>query len=303
MNDVTKKEPTRKQHFVPQEHLRGFSQDKVSIYEYNLKKDEAIDRAVPIESVCREKDLYEIRDENGTIVNINYLEDVLCEYEGHFAEHKRIILRKAIFKENYRTKCFLTKEEKQFWTFYTALQVVRIPIILKGTAEILQESFPGQFSDVDAANIAREFCLPFFKAPDKKEINSLWAFVQLLAPKIITVCYAENDRLFTSDAAVYGYSPKEMLFDFETLWFPISSCVTLFFSDPEKYDRSLNNRLIPLPNKTVDELNRGIAGIAHEMVFSKYPFSEKDKCIIKEARRLAAEKTPKYDIIKNMGEL
>ena len=303
MNDVTKKEPTRKQHFVPQEHLRGFSQDQVSIYEYNLNKDSAIDRAVPIESVCREKDLYEIRDENGTIVNTNYLEDVLCEYEGLFAKHKRRILRKAIFKENYRTKCFLTKEEKQFWIFYTALQVVRIPSIMQGTAEILQEAFPAHLTEIEAANMAREYCLPFFNPPDKRDENSLLAFIALLVSKSISVCYAENDRLFTSDTAVYGYSPKDVLFDFETLWFPICSSVTLLFSDPKTHDQDINNRLIPIDEKTVDDLNKGIACIAKDVVLSKYPFSDKNITIIKDARRLAAEKTSKYEIVKNMGEL
>ena len=297
-----KKEPTRKQHYIPQEHLRGFSQDSKTIYEYNIKKSAAIKTPVPIESVCREKDLYELYDSQGQIVNVNYLEDILCTYEGRYAEFRRQLLKKAKLKDNYRTKCFLTKEEKQFWYFYTALQVVRIPSILQGTAEILQEAYPGHLTENAAANLAREYCLPFFTPPEKEDENSLLAFLYLLAPKSISVCYTPSDRLFTSDAAVYGYSPKDVLFDFETLWFPICSCVSLLFSDPKTQEKPMSNRLLPMDEKTVDDLNKGIACIAHNMVFSKHPFTEKDIEIIQDARLLEAERTHKYEIIKKLGD-
>ena len=299
---MPEKQPTRDQHYVPQEHLRGFSQDHVSIYEFNIKMGAPIEIPVPIESICREKDLYEIRDSKGQIMNVNYLEDILCKFEGLFAEYKRRLLNKAKHRENFRTRCFLTKEEKQFWTFYTALQVVRIPTMLQGTAEILKEAYPGYFTDSEAANAAREFCLPFFSEPSKDDVNSLLAFISILMPKSLSVGYAPCDRIFTSDTAVYGYSPKNELFDFETLWFPITSSATLLFADRKTKMVPTGNILFPLDEASVDGLNLGIAGIAKTMVLSKYPFRDKDIEIIREARRLSAEKTPKYDLYKDMGE-
>ena len=296
-----KKEPTRKQHYIPQEHLRGFSQDALTIYEYNFKKGEAITAPVPIESVCRETDLYEMYDEDGSIINVNYLEDVLCQFEGKFAAYKRQLLKK-VNKANYRTKCFLTKEEKQFWTFYTALQALRLPSVLQGTADVLQQVFSEHLTNVEAANTALSYCLPFFKEPEEEDINSLVAFLPILKTKWLTVCVAENDHLFTSDTALYSFSPPTMAFDFEALWFPISSSVTLLFSNPETSELPINNRLLPLPEEAVDELNKGMACIAKNMVFSKYPFTKRDHEIIADARIIAAERAEKRNIIKMLGE-
>ena len=68
---------TEKQHYVPQVYLQGFSQDGINVYEYNFKKAAPIPNAVPIESVCREKYLYEVRNRSGEIININYIENFL----------------------------------------------------------------------------------------------------------------------------------------------------------------------------------------------------------------------------------
>ena len=284
-----KKEPTRKQHYIPQEHLRGFSQDALSIYEYNFKKGEAITAAVPIESVCRETDLYEMYDEDGSIININYIEDVLCQFEGQFAAYKRQLLKKAN-KANYRTMCFLTKEEKQFWTFYTALQIVRNPITLSGVKAVIQEETQGYFSELEAQNLAVALCLPFFQNPDKQELNPLRFFLSILSTKIIGAAYVEADNLFTSDHAVYGSRrPEDEFYQFERLWFPIASNCALIFTDPKTVDRTMKNRLFPVTDEEVRNLNKGIAYIAAQMVLSKHPFSNEDIKLIEEARRERAQ--------------
>ena len=93
---MPEKQITEKQHYVPQVYLQGFSQDGISVYEFNFKKDAPIPAAVPIDSVCREKLLYEVKDEQGEIINVNYLENVLCRYEGEFADYGRQPIKKTI---------------------------------------------------------------------------------------------------------------------------------------------------------------------------------------------------------------
>ena len=68
---MSKPQPTKHQHYIPQVYLKGFSKDSSTIYEYNFKKGEALDKPVSIESVCRENYLYEVRENNGVIININ----------------------------------------------------------------------------------------------------------------------------------------------------------------------------------------------------------------------------------------
>ena len=105
---------TKKQHYVPQVYLRGFSTDNKQIWSYMI---DSLDNGkyVPIESICREKYLYEVKDDEGNWLAPNRIEKKLSILEGMFAENLRILEKKAFLKENYRTKCFLTKDEKTFW--------------------------------------------------------------------------------------------------------------------------------------------------------------------------------------------
>lgn len=287
---MAEKQITEKQHYVPQVYLQGFSQDGINVYEYNFKKAAPIPNAVPIESVCREKYLYEVRNRSGEIINTNYIENFLCSFEGDFAEYRRKLLRKAIHKENFQTRSFLTKEEKAFWTFYTSLQIVRHPITLSAVKAIIQDETNGYFSEQDAHNLAIALSLPFFKEPNEQELNPMLFFVSMLRTKAIGVAYVAADNLFTSDHAVYGSRrPEDEFYQFERLWFPISSNCALIFSNPETIDRTMRNRLITVTDDEVRNLNKGIAYIAAQMVISKHPFSEEDIRLIEEARRERAQ--------------
>ena len=106
---MPEKQPTKKQHYVPQTYLRGFSPDSTYIYEYNLKQGKPIPEPVSIESICREKFLYEFRDNDGEFIWINALEEILGDIEGKFAELndgfsakeyiRRIIRQKASYQQ------------------------------------------------------------------------------------------------------------------------------------------------------------------------------------------------------------
>lgn len=286
---MTKKYPTKKQHYIPQVYLKGFSQDSSTIYEYNYKKGEAIQVPVSIESVCRKKDLYEVRENNGEIINPNYIEDILCEYEGLFAKYREQLLRKAHIKENYN-KLILSKDEKDFWRVYTTLHIMRNPETLSRIETLFHEDFEGQFTEIDNRNLAVAYCLPFFKKLEKNEKNAFTIYLSVLLTRTIMIGFAESDNMFTSDHAMYGSGTfKDNDYGFGRLWFPVSSNCAIIFYDPKLVGKYNNNRLIPISEDEVYEMNEGIAYIAKQMVFSKYPFSESDIRLIKEARKKRAE--------------
>ena len=283
---MPKNQPTKNQHYVPQVYLKGFSQDSSTIYEYNLSKKAVIENPVSIESVCREKYLYEVRDNNGEIIKTNYLEDVLCNFEGQFADYRRKLLQKAKVKANYQTKCFLSKDEKGFWYSYAALHMMRNPRTLRGIKSLFQEELQGQITEYEAGNLAIAYCLPFFKKPENGDMNMFNFFLSLLQTKVLTIGFSESDDLFTSEHAMYGSRNSEISdYDFQKLWFPISSNCGLLFLDPSIYSNAKKNCLIPLSEEEIRDLNKGIAYIAKQMVFSKRPFSEQDIRLIEEARK------------------
>lgn len=280
---MPEKQITEKQHYVPQVYLQSFSQDGINIYEYNFKKAAPIPTPVPIESVCREKFLYEQRDENGALADANYLEDILCGHEGRFAEFRRQLLRK-VRKDNFETRSFLSKEEKDFWSFYATLQMMRNPFTISSMKEEIEASYPDERSTNWPSNFALELCLPFFQNM-AKEKQQIFSWIQSdLNDMVITVGFAERGNLLTSDRAMYGSHDPEQSIDTRSLWFPLTPECGILFYPSDLIERSQRNRLVPLTDDWIRKLNDGIAYIASQMVLSKFPFREEELALIKEAR-------------------
>ncbi len=299
---MPQKQPTKKQHYVPITYLKGFSPDDNLVYQYNLKLKKAISNPVSIESVCRDNYLYEFRDNEDNIINLNLIEDILCGYEGIFAEYKRKLLSKVSHKENFNTCSFLSKDEKDFWSLYTTLHIMRNPVTIQGVKNLLYEEYPDALSENAAYNLALSYCLPFIKNAENRDYNALTFFLSVLLTSIITVGVTDSDNLFSSDHAIYGSrnSAKQTIPEFESIWFPISSNCALIFSNPKTVDRTMRNRLISLQDEEVRNQNKGIAYIASNMVFSKHPFSNDEIKLIEEARNeRAQDEQRKKDLYSN----
>ena len=115
---------TKKQHYIPQVYLRGFSpeyissemkkigKEKYTIYVYDMKKQ--LEKSVPIKSICYENNLYEMVGEKGDVVLPNFLERCFSILEEMFGKYRASLEKKVFQKENYRTKCFLKKKKKCF---------------------------------------------------------------------------------------------------------------------------------------------------------------------------------------------
>ena len=129
---------TKKQHYIPQVYLRGFSPEyscksneipssKYTIYCYDLTKEVQSYEPVPIKSVCYKNYLYEVTGNEGEIVLPNHLEKFFSAMAKMCREYRHKLERKAFITENYKTNYFLTQEEKSFWITYILIQILRMP--------------------------------------------------------------------------------------------------------------------------------------------------------------------------------
>ena len=106
----TENKITKKQHYVPQVYLRGFSPEyhkdnkdlplsKYTIYCHDLTARDQIMKAVPIKSICYNNYLYEVTGYEGEIVLPNYLEKVLSTFEKMFGNFRYELERKVYIGE------------------------------------------------------------------------------------------------------------------------------------------------------------------------------------------------------------
>ena len=279
---------TKNQHYVPQVYLRGFSPDSKRVWSYSLDPMDG-GKLVPIESVCREKFLYEVRDDGGNLLGPNWLEHVLCGLEGMFAKNLRALENKAFHKENYWTKCFFTTEEKTFWKAYIAVQMMRSPVVIQATQDVFSEFLGDRLSENQIHAAALSQCLPFFDEIKPEDRSALSVILKPLLNMSIVMGVDESGTLFTSDSPVYCYSPhKENLAELEeydTIIMPLTSKLVLVLHGKEMAKHHGNNRLLPLDKDGLDNIKLPIAYAARKRIFSQNALSENDRRIIEQARR------------------
>lgn len=282
---------TKNQHYVPQVYLRGFSEDNARIWSYSLDPMDS-GKFVPIKSVCYIKTLYEIRKNDGELVAQNWIEKVLSKIEGMYAEYLRALKRKAYNKENYRTKCFLSTEEKAFWKFYVTLQMMRSPSVLRKAKMITDELNDNHLLDYETSSLAVYLCLPFFGEMKPKDRNAFVFFLKPMLNMSIAVGVDESETLFTSDNPVYCYSSQKditLLEEYERIVMPLTSSLVLIMLGGKAAKGHDKNRLFRLSEEDQESIKMSITYAARSRVFSEKELGKTDRMLIECARRDKAQ--------------
>lgn len=282
---------TKKQHYVPQVYLRGFSEDDTRIWSYSLDHLDG-GKLVAIKSVCYIKELYEIHKKDGGLVAANWIENVLSKFESMYADYLHALKKKAYNKENYRTKCFLSPQEKTFWKFFVALQMMRSPSVLKEAQIIADELYDDQPLDYQTSSFAVYLCLPFFGEMKPEDRNAFIFFLKPILNMSIAIGVDESETLFTSDNPVYCYSSQRditLLKEYERIVMPLTSSLVLIMLGGDAAKGHDKNRLFRLSEEDQKAIRMSIAYAARSRVFSEKELGKTDRKIIECASRDKAQ--------------
>ena len=100
---------TKKQHYIPQVYLRGFSPEygnncipvsKYTVFCHDLTGRNQFRNPIPIKSICYEKYLYEVTGRDEEIVLTNHLEDFFLIIEKMFGKYRCELENKAYIHDN-----------------------------------------------------------------------------------------------------------------------------------------------------------------------------------------------------------
>lgn len=287
---------TKKQHYIPQAYLRGFSpeylkkeksvmpHEKYTIYCHDLTREKQIQKPIPIKSVCYSNFLYEVTGHDGEIVLPNHLEKFFSFMEKMFSEYRYKLENKVFIKDNYKTKSFLKSEEKAFWVTYILIQLLRMPQILQAVAETSLEILGSEINEKQAKNIARMFCLPFFKEIelDDRETNIFYSLLEPMMTMSFGIGVDRRGCIITSDKPVYICSREFPCREYEKIVFPISSqiCLFLFGGDEKKIYRK--NFLFPIDEGVKEEILKSITYSSFGKLYSNHSLNRQELRYINE---------------------
>ena len=277
---------TKKQHFLPQVYLRGFSVDHKAICAFRLDNN-SISKSVPIKSVCSENYLYEVVNQDGKFLAPNHIEKFLGKIESMFGTFRKQLMGKARNPENFKTCCFLTTQEKAFWIAYTAIQILRMPKIIHEAEDFSRDYLKDYIEPYKAEIVAHTQCLPFFGEINPEDKNLFNYIVKMLCDMYINIFFDPADSIFTSDNPIYCCAPDFSNGECEQIIFPIASNIVLMFYGSKlkkKIGRKGRNRLIPLTKEEIDSIKMDIAYTAEQWIYSKNNLPYEDIQLIHKAR-------------------
>lgn len=202
-----------------------------------------------------------------------------------FSTYRNQLMRKAFNKENHRTKCFFTAEEKNFWKIFVVLQMLRSPAVLDVARKFSADYFSDSLSANDAYSIATQMCLPFFKELKPEDENCLTRFLEPVYPMSIALGVNFAGRIITSDNPVYFFSQDKTIENCEKIVFPVTSQLVLLFLGGKMKEGYDKNRAFELEDVELGSIIKPIAYSADSTIISRDPLMSEIKNMIREARK------------------
>ncbi len=277
-----KNKPTSNEHFIPQCYLKQFSYDNKHIYQFDIKSGKATPKPVSTDSICYQKNLYEFRDESGSFIYRNLIENQLCKLEIVYSRIIKSIKSKTACKKNYKTHSFLTKKEKMFLIYFIMIQQMRGPFIINETEREIGTKWGDILDKCYVRNLTIMSLLPIYKKLFQTDNNIIFSKLHLFDEMSYLIGTTDNDSIFTSD------NPVIMLWDdklanLEEVIYPLSSRIILYMKPHNQTPKGFRNRMIHLESKDIEYINKVIVKLCKRWVYSKNALTESQiKWIMKE---------------------
>ena len=192
---------TKKQHFIPRMILKHHTyfqipMKKPIIFQYDKEKDCC--RSVDIYDICRKNNLYEFRNEDGTIKESirNSIENALSFYESRWD----VVINKILNYEN------LTKEDIALLYLLFALQILSLPGVQKLGSQVYKEFAKNSqchYTQTDIENWIKFVSLPTGLIGDEQMI--LKYFFEKFAQKKLLICDTEDVLAINGDFPIAIY--------------------------------------------------------------------------------------------------
>ena len=271
---MAKNKPTKDEHFIPQCYLKQFSSDGVHLNQYDVLSHFQTPVPVSTKSICYKKNMYEFRDENGKIIYSNMIEKLLGIIEGIFADTMRSINRKVFDnKENLKTSCFLTEEEKSNLAIYIAIQQLRLPWFIDELETEIKNKYEDIFEETTVRNLAIIASLPIYKTLNNDDKNILLHYFDQLSNMAYYIGVSDDENIITSD------NPATLLYDdnhdkLVEVILPLSSKIVLFMKPLSQTKLGFRNQLIRLTKENIEYTNKITMKLCKRWIYSNQPLSQ-----------------------------
>lgn len=276
-----KKNHTKDQHYVAQVYLRGFSSNGKTVFAYSVKDNKRYDDEFSIRDICHKKYLYEFRDNDGKIFNLNHIENQLKErIEDNYANYRGLLEKRIPCDSNNNMSGFFKQEEIDFWKMFASVQAVRFPNIIQFFTDKLLKDSDGKLTKNEARNLILRDTVSS-KSFMNPNAQSTYSYIyDIFRDLYMSLFVDETESIFANDR-VLSFGQTEKATKPNNVLLPITSkMVIVFYDDEHEPDLGKNNLHYFTPEE-LDNYKRCTTTNA-EWIYSQKPLSDKDIQILQE---------------------
>ena len=289
----------KRQHYVPQHYLKGFSQDRKSFYRYNLKTKESSQKS--IKKSCQisyfygeelEKGLHQIENEQAPVLNkLIETQDLESLTSDDF-----YYLYSFLVVQYTRTNDSKILSDKMFEKIVSKF----LKPMLKSNEELKKKGYTNEY--IDSCKIQ---CPNFFKMGMKAAIEGVESISDL---ESILIINKTDKKFISSDAPVVLYNYKKIKNKNTTgfqsiglqIFCPLTENILLLLIDKNFYDLKKDNpsRIFINDDHDVDSINKlQIFNCLDNLYFSRIENADYVRDLHIEVEDLIKEKEAKLDTV------
>lgn len=254
--------PTVDEHYVPRMYLRGFSEikgEKAFICQFDTNTMQQMPTSIQVDDVCFEKNLYELKDSNGSIIAQNSIENTFRQIEKNTCRVIRSIIDKSQNENCLNCSTILSEEDKSLLIIFITALLYRDPQTIVRGMRSLQEKNP----NVDCRN-ARNFTLmnllPLSGDPKWDNNTIIRSAIETLSSMFFQIGFTGNDNILTSDRPVIQWLSLDSSDNRpRAVAFPLTSKLVLYMFPIENVEQNMRSCFFKMSEQQINDIQTNIA--------------------------------------------
>lgn len=281
------------EHFISRMYLKEFAEvrgsghkEKALIWQFNVKTLEQTPVQVNINSICYEKNLYELRNDDGTFIERNTIEMAFAGIESGVRKAIKSIKNRTQNEKCINCTTFLTDEEKSMLVIFITALMYRDPQTIERGISYLKENNP-DLSDMQARNFTVLNLLPLAQDPEWNQNTIIRTAIANLNNMAFQIGVTSDDVIFTSDKPfVEWFSHDNELSDRpKALIFPLTSRIVVYMYPQEDIESIGWNYSFRLDEERIRDIQINIAICARNWIYTRERLTDEQIGLIKAARK------------------
>ena len=281
------------EHFISRMYLKEFAEvrgsghkEKALIWQFNVKTLEHTPVQVNINSICCEKNLYELRNDDGTFIERNTIEMAFAGIESGVRKAIKSIKNRTQNEKCINCTTFLTDEEKSMLVIFITALMYRDPQTIERGISYLKENNP-DLSDMQARNFTVLNLLPLAQDPEWNQNTIIRTAIANLNNMAFQIGVTSDDVIFTSDRPFVEWfsHDNELSNRPKALVFPLTSRIVVYMYPQEDIESIGWNYSFRLDEERIRDIQINIAICARNWIYTRERLTDEQIGLIKAARK------------------